>query len=256
MPDRSPLILVAASISPSALQVASLVEKAVQHHFPARPYCWAYNTRTVRRAVKDGRSDIRLPSDLLEEFAAAGHRQVTIQSLQLLPGTEFHELRRELNRMTTMDVRLAMPLLSSPADYHLLIDELAPPITASPDSAVLLVGHGSRHPVWTAYLALETLLRLRFGPRMFVGVVEHFPETATLVDQIVSAGFSRVLLIPLFITAGLHVSRDILGPSEHSWRSRLLRAGLEVDTVSEGIGSLPVIGALAVRHISEADQQG
>lgn len=253
-PHPSPIILTAFSTSEEAENTCREIESSVRHHFPDRSLYWGYNSRTVQRAMKLGRTDIRLPMDILHDLAAAGHPSAIVQSLHLLPGFEFHELHHEVRQVNTIQCRLGMPLFSSPEDYEVLIDLLAPQILTDEKQAVLLIGHGTRHPVWTAYLALENLLQRRFGKRVFVGVVEHYPESDRLEESIAEAGFSKVLLIPFFFSYGLHVERDMLGDGDHSWKSRLERQALQVEALSEGIGMLPGIGELVVRHIKDADK--
>lgn len=148
-----------------------------------------------------------------------------------------------------------MPLFFSFNDYQTILDLLSPLIMADPQQAVLLVGHGTRHPVWPAYLALENLLQKRFGPRVFIGVVEHYPDTTDIEERICAAGYRKVLMIPFFLVAGVHFHRDMMGAGEHSWRNRLEKNGLEVEPVNEGIGFLPGIGELVVQHINDAEAQ-
>ena len=247
----SPIILTAFSTSAAAIATSKKIETAVRNHFPDRPVFWGYNKRTVTRAQKKGQKDIRLPLDILHDLAAKGYQIAIVQSLHLLPGFEFHELHHEVRQATGIDCRLGLPLFSSPSDYQTLLDLLAPHIMKNQQQAVLLIGHGTRHPVWTAYLAVENLLRQRFGERIFVGVIEHYPETDHLVQAIVDKGYKQVLLIPFFFSHGFHVARDILGNEEHSWKSRLEHNGLKVEAMLEGIGMLPGIGKLVASHIKD-----
>jgi len=254
MPDQatSPIILTAFSTSAAAIATSKVIETAVCTHLPDQPVFWGYNTRTVSRARKNGQKDIRLPLHILHDLAAQGHQSAIVQSLHLLPGFEFHQLHHEVRQVEGIDCHLGLPLFSSPSDYQTLLDLFAPQILENLDQAVLVIGHGTRHPVWTAYLALENMLRQRFGERVFVGVVEHYPETDYLVQTIADKGYEEVLLIPFFLSHGFHVERDMFGEGEQSWKSRLEHHGLKVNAVKEGIGTLPGIGKLVVSHIKDA----
>jgi len=251
-PAIPPIILTAFSNSEPANATNREIETVVRNHFPDKPVFWGYNKRTVTRAHQRGQKNIRLPIEILHDLAADGHPVAIVQSLHLLPGFEFHELHNEVRQARGIDCRLGLPLFSSPSDYQTLLNLLAPHILKNQEQAVLVVGHGTRHPVWTAYLALENLLRQRFGERIFVGVIEHYPETDHLVQAIVDTGYENVLLIPLFFSHGFHVARDILGSDEHSWKSRLEHNGLKVEAIQAGIGMLPGIGKLVVSHIKDA----
>lgn len=251
---KIPIILTSFSTTASAQMTCRHIEKAVKTFFPERNTYWGYNSRSVARALREhNTTDIRHPADILRQLAADGCKQAILQSLHLLPGHEFHCLHHEVRQITNITCRIGMPLLSSLRDYHILLDLLSPLIMQNRQQAVLLVGHGTRHPVWTAYLALENMLQKRFGPRVFIGVIEHYPDTTDVEERIRAAGYRKVLMIPLFLVAGMHFRRDMMGSGEHSWRSRLEQNGLEVDFIPEGIGLLPGIGELAVQHINDAE---
>lgn len=251
---KIPIILTAFSTSAAAEATQKQIESSVRKRYPDHDMYWGYNARSVARAPRDdSNTDIRHTRDLLIRLAGAGCTKAIVQSLHLFPGQEFHHLHREIREVAGITCRMGMPLLFAPRDYQILFDLLTPLFERNPRQAVLLVGHGTRHPVWPAYLALETLLRRRFGPRVYIGVVEHYPDTADVDRRIAEAGFSQVLMIPLFLVTGIHFRRDMLGTDEHSWLSRLERRGLQVEPVHDGLGLLPGIGELVVRHVEEAE---
>ncbi len=252
---KTPIILTCSGTTAAATETCRHIEASVKKAFPAHQLYWGYNTRTVARnpAGKDN-MDIRHPAMILEQLAGEGYPQAIIQSLHLLPGHEFHTLHQEVRHIQQIRYQIGMPLLSSQPDYRDFIDLLTPLIAADPNQAVLLVGHGTRHPGWTAYLALESMLQHRFGNKVYVGVVEHYPVTDDIERRIQKAGFTNVLIIPFFFVAGMHFQRDVIGTAQHTWHSRLSECGLEVNVITQGIGLLPDIGNLVVRHIHEAER--
>jgi len=145
-----------------------------------------------------------------------------------------------------------MPLLTSPEDYEQLGEVLRPVISRQADKAILILGHGTNHPVWTAYYCLEKILRKKFGDGIYVGVVEKFPATDDIIDEIAERGFSRVSIIPLFLVAGMHYRRDIIGDSATSWKSRLENRKITVECIDYGLGLYPGIEKIIIRHINEA----
>ena len=250
-----PIILTAFSTTPAAERAQKLIETGVKKKFPGHEIFWGYNSRSVTLALRNNSSsssDIRHTREILIRLAGEGRGRAIVQSLHLLPGQEFHCLHKEVREVAGIDCLMGMPLLSSPRDYQALLDSLTPLIERDPRQAVLLVGHGSRHPVWPAYLALETLLQRRFGARAYIGVIEHYPDTHDVEQRIAEAGFTRVLMIPLFLVTGIHYQRDMMGPGQHSWLTRLQSRGLEVESFPDGLGLLPGIDELVVRHIEEA----
>lgn len=144
------------------------------------------------------------------------------------------------------------PLISSPEDYTEICRVLQPFIATAPKKATLVLGHGTYHPTWTAYYCLETFLRRRFGPHIFVGAVEKYPESKYLVDEISAAGYKEVRIIPFFLVAGMHYRRDIVGTGESSWQTRLKKRGIETEAVDHGLGMLPGFDKIIIRHIEAA----
>jgi len=144
------------------------------------------------------------------------------------------------------------PLLSSPQDYHQICRILQPFIARDPTRATLVLGHGTYHPTWTSYYCLETILRQQFDRRIFVGVVEKYPNSDYLVDEIIAGGFKEVRIIPFFLVAGMHVKRDIVGDSDSSWQGRFNRKGVATEIVEQGLGMLPGFENIIIRHIETA----
>lgn len=254
---HTPLILTAFGTTSAARSTYDQIENAIIKQYPERDIYWGYSSRVVARELKKSKDiSIQHPAEILKHLVESGHKEVTIQSLHLLPGHEFHSLQMEVRDISSIHCTMGLPLLTSEQDYHSVIDMLEPQITAFKDHAVVVVGHGTRHPVWPAYLALENLLQKRFGSRVMTGIVEHSPSSDHVVDTIRKKGLKKVLLIPFFLVAGLHYRRDMIGDNEQSWKSRLEAVGLEVTSHKEGIGMLGGIGDLVIRHIEDAEQTG
>jgi sirohydrochlorin cobaltochelatase len=145
-----------------------------------------------------------------------------------------------------------MPLLTTPDDYEEFGEILRSTISERPDSAILLLGHGTSHPSWSAYYCLEKILRRKFGARIFAGALEKFPDSKSLPAEIQAAGFTEVCIIPFLLIAGMHYHRDIVGEGPASWLTRLRDNNLNVETISHGLGLFPGMEKLIIRHITEA----
>ncbi len=249
----SPIILTASGTSAAAEKTCRHIETSVKRHFPRHEIYWGYSSRVVRQELQKKQSAaLQQPADIASTLTTAGHRQVVVQSLHLIPGHEFHALQQEVRQVEGIDCLIGMPILYSPTDYTTYMDLLAPYIKQRSDRAVLIVGHGTRHAVWPIYLALESMLQRRFGSQVFMGVVEHFPLTNDVEERIAAAGFKKVLMIPFFLVAGMHFRRDMIGDQPDSWKQRLKKRGLQVEVMSDGVGLLPGIGELVANHITAA----
>lgn len=249
---KTPLILAAFGTTSSALSTYQIIEQHIRRHFTDTPIFWAYTSGTVNRRIqeKSGRDCPSLAATL-STISGQGHRDAIVQSLHILPGHEFHQLLLEC-RQADISCRFGMPLLTTPQDYEWLAGCLTPLIAARPDKAILLIGHGTNHPIWVAYLALECICQRRFGKRIFIGTIEKNPPSETVPEEIAAAGFKQVCMIPLLLVAGMHYERDVIGKGENSWRSRLERQGLEVESITGGLGLMPGISDIIAAHIREA----
>ncbi len=250
---KTPVILAAfGNASASTASTYRFIEEKVRPLLAETPLFLAFSARTGQKSVQESFPNTSLsPTERLATLAAQGISQAVIQPLQLLPGQEFHMLQREC-RESPIPLHFGRPLLATPQDYRDFAESLAPMIEGRPDQAILLIGHGTSHPIWIAYHAIERYLRQRFGNRLFVGVIEKNPDSSMLPGEIIAAGWKRVYLIPLLLTTGMHFERDVNGHGPLSWRSRLESLGINVDSVDQGLGHLPGVIALLTAHIREA----
>lgn len=250
---KPPIIIAAFGTTSKALTTYRQVDKHLRTLLPDRQIHWAYTSRIISKTLQQrDLSEIVMPEDLLSEFASQGIRKATVQSLHLLPGKEFHSLVRTAER-SEVGCNIGLPILSTPGDYAQIAALLTPQIQAHPEQAILILGHGTFHPSWTCYLALETIMRRLFGSRIFVGALEQYPDSSRLPILIREAGYNSVCIIPFLMVAGMHFHRDIKGTNENSWERRLRRENIDLEICGEGLGRLPGIAHVVRDHILSAE---
>jgi len=248
---HTPVILAAfGPASTRATATYQSIETILRSRLTDTPFFLGFSVRAAQKGSKISVINVPSPTEILATLAAQGVGQAVVQPLQLLPGMEFHLLQHEC-RQSPMPCHIGKPLLISPQDYRDLSEALAPLIESRPDQAILLIGHGTNHPIWVGYHAVERFLRERHGERLFVGVIEKSPDSSAIPSAILAAGWSRACIIPLLLTTGMHFERDINGPSPHTWRSRLEMLGIEVECLEQGLASLPGVIAMLAGHIRE-----
>ena len=74
---------------------------------------------------------------------------------------------------------------------------------------------------------------------------------AELVPVLEDQHPARVYLQPFMLVAGDHAQNDLAGEDEESWASQLKARGLKVEARLTGLGSLPGIQNIFVRHTAE-----
>ena len=89
---------------------------------------------------------------------------------------------------------------------------------------------------------------------VIVGTVEGFPEMDEVLKKLKEQQTKRVLLMPFMVVAGDHARNDMAGEDEDSWKSILTARGYEVRPVIKGLGEIPGIRQMFVRHAREAKE--
>jgi len=247
-----PLIMTAFGTSSKAFTTYDHLEEKITHRFGERQLHWTYSSRTIVKKLNlQDSSSLQHPKELLENLVSSGVRDIILQSLHLFPGKEFHSLC-QLVHQYDLNCNIGLPLLTDPCDYLEFAEILRPLIEASKASDILILGHGTDHPIWVAYHCLEKILNQVLDKKVYVGVVEKFPDSSNLLHQICADKVQHLCIVPLFLVTGMHFQRDIIGENAASWRSRLLAKNIEIDIIDIGLGLMPGIERLICRHIEEA----
>lgn len=252
MKMQIPIVMAAFGTTTRAEATYKRIDAKIREAFPEHDIHWSYSSRMItERRRKSRNGEIFSPHEVLRQLHDQGYPWAVVQSVHLTCGHEFYRL---VDQVRTEPIRSSMglPLLTSPDDHRRTAQCLEPMIRTHPDKAVLLLGHGTDHPTWTAYPAFQQALREIFGNRVYVGVVEHFPPSDDLIAQITRAGFKEALLIPFMLVAGVHYHNDLMSDEPDSWRSRLTAAGIIPEAVPDGLGQLPCIGEIFCDHIRAA----
>lgn len=246
-----PIVLTAFGTTTRAWRTYTRLEERIRQVFPGHPIHWAFTSRlVVERLAQERRRPLPRPLQVLAELQRQGHTWAVVQSLHLLAGHEFYRLLDEI-LPGPLRLSIGLPLLSSPADYERLAAILLAQAGLTPGQALVLVGHGTDHPAWATYPALEAICRQLHGPGVYVGVVDGYPGQEEVIPRVVRDGWRRVKLVPLLLVAGRHFLED-LTQEDDSWQAALTAAGLEVEAVDYGLGELPGVSELVCDHIREA----
>ena len=116
--------------------------------------------------------------------------------------------------------------------------------------AVILFAHGSR--VEAANRSVEALAEKVGGEGSYAYVKAAFlelaqPDLSTSIDQAMAAGKTHLIVIPYFLTTGIHLKRDL---PELIAEQRQRHPGLEIG-VGEPLEGHPLLTSLILQRVQE-----
>ena len=247
----APIVMTAFGTTTKAHKTYQFIDKMIRERFPASEIRWAYTSRQVKAKVNQNSAlHLKNPREVLDDLKAEGHDRAVVQSLHVICGHEYYRLMDDI-RQCDIDSVMGKPLLTSAEDYQAVVKALDLRDLISSDQAVILVGHGTNHPCWTAYPTLEGMFRAKYGSNLHVGVVSWFPPKEKTIKAVIESGVKRVRLIPLMLVAGVHFQEDLAGEND-SWKSDLEQNGLSVVAEEEGLGFNKDIIEIYIKHLEEA----
>ena len=257
--QKQALVLASFGVSDAAARAASLDAAAalLQQEFPAWQVYQAYTSNFIRkRLVAAGVQAFSLP-ELLTQLADAGFARVLVQPSHLTPGEEFdHKVCAAADEAAALfpaGLAVGQPVFAEPADYGRVLDAVLPALGLMPGEELVLFGHGSPHRHNPVYERLQQVADDRQLP-VHVGVLEPMdtPNLAMVRERLRQRGSRKLLLAPLLLSGGSHVTRDMAGSNPESWRSQLMAAGFAVRTDMRGLGEHPAFRALYAQKVRQA----
>ncbi len=245
------IILSAFGTTTQSGRTYGVLDERISSRFKDCSVHWHYSSPSVRRSLDQNKAKQPSLRDVLHNLAGNSPYRIVVQPLHVMAGQEFHRVVREAKEANAT-AAIGMPLLCTPDDFHRVAGNLMPLIEENESKAILILGHGTTHPSWTTYPALEKILRTQAGNRVFVTGLEKYPGPEAMIDEIAASGFDRVFIIPLLMATGMHFQRDIVGTAPNSWKSRLKSKRIELSYHDRGLALLPGIAEIFCDHIRTA----
>ncbi|MEZ4527010.1 MAG: sirohydrochlorin cobaltochelatase [Desulfobacterales bacterium] len=250
---KIPIVMAAFGTATKAMNTYAFINSVCKERFPDYPLFWAFSSRMVKdRSRQKYSSNLQHPHQVLEKLHRDGHQWAVVQSLHLMCGHEFYRLIEEV-KSCSVRTSLGLPLLTCPEDYLAAVNIFKQSFSRAQEEAIVLVGHGTDHPSWCAYVALDHVFRENTDAGFYVGVVEKngYPSRESVIRNIKEAGYRKVRMIPFMLVAGMHFKQDLIG-NEDSWQSCFEKEGIMVKVETQGLGFHREIVELYCRHIENA----
>ena len=256
-------IVLAAFGSRNKNAMASLahITERVRAAHPDVPVLVAYTSKTIRGHMQQAGEAVDSVPDALARLHKDGATHVVIQSLHLIPGTEFHELLALANQhMLSEDgftrVEVGFPLVAGDPGVTAVADAIV--AIARKDKgdndAVLFMGHGTKHDGNVYYEALHRAFQQR-DRTVHLGAMEAEPGIDAIITRFKAEGVKKAYLLPFLFGAGWHVARDMVGDGDTSWKTRLENEGVACEAVLKGAGEFDELVDIWLAHLADAMQR-
>ncbi|SES63666.1 sirohydrochlorin cobaltochelatase [[Clostridium] polysaccharolyticum] len=229
------------------------IEESLQKEFEQHQVYRAFTSKIIKRKLEREGVFIFDVKEALEKILEDGFTDVLIQPTHIINGTEYDLLREDIVPFFQKfkSITIGRPLLTKHEDYMELADIIKETYPVEQDEALVLMGHGSKHPANSSYPAFEYVLKDKGYDTVFVGTVEGYPSLKEVKKQLVQNKIKKVCLVPMMIVAGDHANKDLIG-DEDSWKMELKKEGYQVRYDLRGLGELEAVQKMFIRNAKEA----
>lgn len=249
------------------------IDAAAEIKFPGETIRWGYTSDDILNKLRKGLGEDGLtkdndtPEEAIKQMIKEGFSKFNVQSLHVIPGEEYDELKEALEELESeyqgLETKLGAPLLTSDADIKKVAQILAAKFSTEVEAGpVLFMGHGTPHAADNRYGKIAAELK-KINSNFYVGTVEGigFENNTTSISGIITELKAlpnqpqSVTITPLMSIAGDHANNDMNGrsesndPEEQSWRDRLEAEGYVVNCVMKGLGEYPEIIDIWMDHL-------
>lgn len=244
------------SHNPTRAVTIDAIENDIRASFPDYPLYRAWTSKVIISKLKkrDGLS-IDTVEEALERMLADGVTDLIVQPTHVINGFENDLMKQDVLARSAdfRSISFGTPLLSGEEDNRKIAEIISEEFCGpGPDTALVLMGHGTDHYANSVYAALDYRFKDMGHPNIFVGTVEAYPSLDSVIRALSAQKPRKIFLAPLMIVAGDHAINDMAGDDEDSWKSRLEAEGYQVVPVLKGLGEYPKIRRLFIHHIEEA----
>ncbi len=202
---------------------------------------------------RDGLEVMNVP-EAFEMLKKEGYGTVYVQSLHVMNGAEYHDIIKAAIPYGNAfkDLKFGWAMLTTHEDYVTAAEAMATTFPEKKEGeAIVLMGHGTHHHANAVYASFEKTFHTMGYDNVYVGTVEGFPTFDDVVAELEKNNIKKVTLMPMMMVAGDHASNDMAGDEEDSWKVMLKQKGFEVDIYLHGMGEIPGIRELFIKHAEE-----
>ena len=247
------------SFNDSRVATIGAIEAAMEKAFPELSVRRGFTANIVINHI--ARRDGEIIDDIteaLDRAVANGVKELYVQPTHLMAGYEYDDVVEAVNGYKDKfdKIVIGKQILDTNEDFEAVIKAITEATAEQAKEegvAVCFMGHGTEHKSNAVYAKLQDMLTEQGYSNYYIGTVEAEPSLQDVVDAVKAAGYKKVYLEPLMIVAGDHANNDMADPDDdESWVSLFAAAGIEAEPILRGLGELPAIQDLLVKHMKDA----
>lgn len=234
-------LLISASIGTAVTDaierdIASL-EKSYAEAFPEYEVRRAFTSSISRKKLSEQGIIVPSVQDVIKAANAEGFDSITIAMNMISPGDEYNRICTECEGYS-----VSRPLLDTEEDFRQIAEIFK---TRHDNGVTLLMGHGSKKKSNKMYAELAKYL----PKNVYIACMDGDVNLSELLPKLLAQPKRKITLIPFLLVAAMHVTDDMLGNSEKSWKTILSNAGFIVDGITYGLGSNTQIQEMYIRKV-------
>ncbi|WP_319764925.1 sirohydrochlorin cobaltochelatase [Maridesulfovibrio sp.] len=234
--------------------------KMTKKAYPEIPVFSAFTSGHVLKKLREQGQELPSVKQNLENLSEKGFTHVVVQSLHVIPGTEFTNISRLLSRVEKGEIKFEKAVVGEPLltnDQE--IDEISDIILnlleerVAQNEALILVAHGSKYSDSgnSLYDKFKEVLESK-DKNAYLGKLNSDESIIKISDKIVESGIKKAYLMPLLFGAGNHVKKDMAGDHEGSWKNIVASRGIEAIPVAHGIGEFDTLARRWMAKLEKA----
>lgn len=249
--DKAALVVVHAGTVSASAEASTIdqLNKLLKDAFPEMDFREAWSSRAVVRQMSALGLYKKTPAEVLAELRRDGYTHVLIQSSDIVDGDDMEVLKREAARVKSdfKCLRIGEPLMHSVDDYTKVADLLGRIYTAK-KTANVFVCFGSPVSGNESYAMFDYVLHDQGFEDSYVAVADGYPSFGSLLKFLKRDKQKRINLIPCVFVADDAFRTTVL----QKWQRLLDGEGYKVSVVDAGVGELPEVRKMFLRHAEDA----
>lgn len=230
------------------------IEDSIKDNFSDVDCFRVFTSEVIRKKIKrEENIEIDNMKTCLEKLKKEKYTHIYISSTHIIPGIEYEKILRSIEEYkddfesintsrTFLDDKMGISEVDVIKSYV--------KTDLNDDEAVVLIGHGSRHPSHKYYHEFQKLLKGHLK-NMYIANIEGSTFVNDIITSLKEENIKKIYLYPFLIVAGDHAINDIASDDENSIKTTLIHNGFLVDAFITGLGSNEETKKLFVKRLSD-----